>query len=190
MGFPSLTILFSYMNSLVVEQVGRVNRNWVMDAVDEVNTTLNALTEAVSWACFNDNVTAAMRLDRPLSSSEMLTIFSAQDSMAAYLAGSPIWTALNKIIVFNDDGVYFEYVKNRSGTLEDLDLVTLRNDFDSIDYVTGRRPTEDLRPHRRRSPGCRACRSGTSSCSSPAGLWSPTCHTGRGASSARSSSPP
>ena len=46
------------MNSLVVEQVGRVNRNWVMDAVDEVNTTLNALTEAVSWACFNDNVTA------------------------------------------------------------------------------------------------------------------------------------
>ena len=156
------------MNSLVVEQVGRVNRNWVMDAVDEVNTTLNALTEAVSWACFNDNVTAAMRLDRPLSSSEMLTIFSAQDSMAAYLAGSPIWTALNKIIVFNDEGVYFEYVKNRSGTLEDLDLVTLR----------------------RRSPGCRACRSGTSSCSSPAGLWSPTCHTGRGASSARSSSPP
>ena len=125
------------MNSLVVEQVGRVNRNWVMDAVDEVNTTLNALTEAVSWACFNDNVTAAMRLDRPLSSSEMLTIFSAQDSMAAYLAGSPIWTALNKIIVFNDEGVYFEYVKNRSGTLEDLDLVTLRNDFDSIDYVTG-----------------------------------------------------
>ena len=158
MGFPSLTILFSYMNSLVVEQVGRVNRNWVMDAVDEVNTTLNALTEAVSWACFNDNVTAAMRLDRPLSSSEMLTTFSAQDSMAAYLAGSPIWTALNKIIVFNDEGVYFEYVKNRSGTLE---LLRVRQEpFRHAGGPGPRHSEERFRLDRLRHRQLRAPRSG------------------------------
>lgn len=136
-GVPSLTILFSYMNSLVAEQVGRVNRNWVDNAADEVNGTLDALVEAVSWTCFNENVRSVMRMTEPLSSNQMLELFRAQDSVSTYLAGSPVWTHLNKVIVFNRDGVFFEYVKNRSGTLEDLDLVGLMEDFESIDYVTG-----------------------------------------------------
>ena len=136
-GFPTLIILYSYMNSLVFGQVRRVNLIWAEDAVDEVNRSLSAVVEAVSWSCFNENIKKVMRYSEPLSSSQMLDVFAAQDSLSAYMAGSPAWNDMNKMVVFNDSGVSFTFTKGRYGTLQDVDLIRLRNKYDSIEFETG-----------------------------------------------------
>lgn len=136
-GFPSLIILYSYMNGLVFDQVARVNHNFVADAVDEVNDTLGAVIDAVSWACLNDSIKTVMHYSAPLQSGQTLDVFSAQDSLSAYMAGSPAWDHLNKMIVFNEDGVSFTFTKNRYGTLSDVDLLRLEHEYSQIDYPVG-----------------------------------------------------
>ena len=136
-GLPSLVALYRYMNGLVFDQVARVNRNWVADAAGEVNRSLDAVIEAVSWICFNENVKSAMGFDAPLTSGETLAVFAAQDSLSAYMAGSPAWDDMNKIVVFNEDGVSFTFTKNRYGTLSDVDILRLRDEYRSVEYDTG-----------------------------------------------------
>ena len=53
---PSFFIIFSYMNSLVFAQNSRIKRQWVSAAVEDVNDSLSAVIDAVSWGCFNDSV--------------------------------------------------------------------------------------------------------------------------------------
>ena len=134
---PSFFIIFSYMNSLVFAQNSRINRQWVSAAVEDVNDSLSAVIDAVSWGCFNDSVLSSMKLTAPLSSSQTLSILETQKIAAAYMTASPAWDDLNKIIFFNREGVFFEYTKNRYGALEDYELLIDRMDNSGISFSPG-----------------------------------------------------
>lgn len=134
---PSFFIIFSYMNSLVFAQNSRINRQWVSAAVEDVNDSLSAVIDAVSWGCFNDSVLSSMKLTAPLSSSQTLSILETQKIAAAYMTASPAWDDLNKIIFFNREGVFFEYTKNRYGALEDYELLTDRMENSDISFSPG-----------------------------------------------------
>ena len=130
---PSFSLLFYYMNSEVFSQRRRVSHNWVQGAADEINTTLSALVEAVSWICFNDRILQAV----DGRNASIMTILNAQDTLSSYMVASPAWQSLNKIIVFNEDGVYFEYTKARNGALEDIELLLSGGRYSSIVFPPG-----------------------------------------------------
>ena len=134
---PSFFIIFSYMNSLVFAQRARVNRQWVEAAAEDVNDSLSSVIDAVSWGCFNENVVSSMKLSSPLSSSQTLSILDTQKITAAYMTASPAWDDLNKIIFFNEEGVFFEYTKNRYGALEDYELLIERKENSDIKFSPG-----------------------------------------------------
>ena len=134
---PSFFIIFSYMNSLVFAQNSRVNRQWVNAAVEDINDSLSAVIDAVSWGCFNDSVLSAMKLSSPLSSSQTLSILDTQKIASAYMTASPAWDDLNKIIFFNEEGIFFEYTKNRYGVLEDYQLLIERMESADISFSPG-----------------------------------------------------
>ena len=125
------------MNSLVFAQNSRVNRQWVNAAVEDINDSLSAVIDAVSWGCFNDSVLSAMKLSSPLSSSQTLSILDTQKIASAYMTASPAWDDLNKIIFFNEEGIFFEYTKNRYGALEDYQLLIERMESTDISFSPG-----------------------------------------------------
>ena len=134
---PALLILYYYMNGLVYEQVLRVNHNWVADAAEKVNDSLDSIIDAVSWACLNSSIRTVMRASAPLSSSQTIDVLNAQSDLTVYLTGSKVWNHLNKLVVFNERGVSFTVTRNRNGNLADVDLLKLRHEYDAIDFPTG-----------------------------------------------------
>lgn len=137
-GIPAFFLLFSHMNSLVYQESGEVNRARVLNAVESVNEELSSIIEAVAWICSEDSVRDALAFGSLSSDGAAVAVLEAQSNVSTYMTASIAWNNLNKIVIFNaETGFFFEYVKDRSGNLSDINEIVSQPEFQSLVFPPG-----------------------------------------------------
>ncbi len=136
-GIPSLFILFSYMNEIVYEQVDRINTQWIDAEVEKIDSVFSELVTAVAWASQDSTVKAALESSYPQTKETKQKVLAAQSRLSTYLSASPLWEYVNKMVVFNGNGVFFEYAKSRYGNLADVQLIEERKEFRELKLAGG-----------------------------------------------------
>ena len=122
--FPSISILFSHMNALVFDEAGKVVREQMSNEAESINAELYSLVDAVAWICSAESIGDAFRFKSIEEPGGAMAVLDAQDDIATYMAASPAWNHLNKIVLFSADGsLSFEYVKWRSGSMSDAESI-------------------------------------------------------------------
>lgn len=136
--FPSIFILFSYMNNLVFEEAGNVVRAQISSEIDNVNNELYSLIDAVAWICSQDDVKNAMSYSSIYDDGAMRAVIRVQRDIDTYMAASPAWEHLHKIVLFNPQNNFaFECVNWRSGSLIDSNLITSSDSFPTLSFPSG-----------------------------------------------------
>ena len=136
--FPSISILFSHMNNIVYEEAGKVSRTQLANEVGSINEELFSIIDAVAWICSEDSVRSAVSHRSISDYGAAMDVIEAQEDISTYMAASPAWNHLNKIVVFRSDGgTAFEYVKWRSGSMSDVERITASPEFSSLSFPAG-----------------------------------------------------
>lgn len=136
--FPSISILFSHMNALVFDEAGKVVREQMSNEAESINTELYSLVDTVAWICSAESIGDAFRFKSIEEPEGAMAVLAAQDDIATYMAASPAWNHLNKIVLFSADGsLSFEYVKWRSGSMSDAESILSSDSFASLSFPPG-----------------------------------------------------
>ncbi len=136
--FPSVLILFSYMNREVYREAGNVVTQQIENAVSDVNDDLFSVVDSVAWICSDRTVSEAFTYPSFETKGAAVAVMDAQSRIAAYLAASPSWDHLNKIVIFSpSSNISFELVKWRSGSLSDVSLIMDREEYRNLSFPDG-----------------------------------------------------
>ena len=134
---PALFIIFNYMNSLVLEKVEEMDVSLIGNEIDTLDTLFSSLINAGAWISQDSDVKSAMALEPPVDREKMRMILSAQQKVQTYMASSPINPYINKAVIFNEDGIYFEYAHARSGNLADAEMLIREGRYREIAFPEG-----------------------------------------------------
>ncbi len=135
---PSILILFSYMNREVYREAGNAERTQIENAVADVNDDLFSIIEAVAWICSDRSVADVFSYPSFNARGATVSVMNAQTRISAYMAASPAWEHLNKIVIFSPSSdISFELVKWRSGTVYDSAAIMARDDYKSLTFPEG-----------------------------------------------------
>lgn len=128
-GLISNFFLYAYMQAIIEEKVQSIDN---LNAGIITNQLDNVLEQALTldYYCTNSNdVMEALRrvtLDDLPSRNAALT---AQDAMSSYLRTSTIDSYINKLLIFNETGVFVHAVTTYSGSTQDLQNVMASEQF-------------------------------------------------------------
>ena len=136
-GIPSLFLLYSYMNNIVYEQVNAINGELISKETENIDMILSELISSIAWISQNSTVKEAMELSSAAEQSAKLKILNAHDQISTYMSATVIWKYLNKLVVFNNDGIFFEYASSRNGSLQDAELIQARPEFKNLEFNQG-----------------------------------------------------
>lgn len=135
---PAFFLLFSHMNRLVYLESRETERSRALGAVENVNSSLSSLVEAVAWICGEDSVQEALSYSNLSEPGAMMAVLEAQGNVSVHMSASQVWSELNKIVIFSPDtGFYFECINNRSGNLHDISEIVSTDEFRSLSFPTG-----------------------------------------------------
>lgn len=135
---PCFFILFSHMNNLVFQESSAAGNARVMDIVDEINENLESVITAVAWIADEDSVRDALSYSSMSEPGAALAILDAQNDVSTFMTGSIASEYLNKIVVFKPGtDISFEFVRGRSGWLNDSDSIMSTDEFDNLSFPTG-----------------------------------------------------
>ena len=135
---PSVLILFSYMNRAVYRESSNAVRAQVENVAADVNDEIFSIVEAVAWICSEKSVSDAFTYSSLDVPGAAFSVLEAQTRISAYMAASPAGQNLNKIVIFSPHSdIAFEYVKWRSGTLSDAEMILDSQDFSELSFPAG-----------------------------------------------------
>ena len=131
-GISSILLLFGIMNGILFDSDQKHNTVWVERTVEDFNGKVESLMSMASWLSQNNDI--LQRMDRKGSEIDtILNLLRNQDDTQTYMLGSDIGPYLNKIVVFNiADSRYYIASKVRYGTLEDVNRILTREEFQSF----------------------------------------------------------
>ena len=135
---PSLVILYSHMNREVFRASGEAMREQIERAVSDVNDSLYSIVDATAWICEDRTVAEAFGYESLDDEGAAYDVFMAQSRISAFMAASPVWDYLNKIVIFSPESeIFFEYARWRSGTLSDAVLIEESRYFQQLSFPNG-----------------------------------------------------
>lgn len=119
-GLISNLFLYQYMQKIITEKAESVDSLSAQGIAAQLNYDLERVLTLESYCVNSIDVAQVLRyssLEGRLARNDALT---AQETMNAYLRTSPIDSYINKLFIFNDDGVIVHALSAYSGTATDL----------------------------------------------------------------------
>ncbi len=153
-GLVSNLFLYQYMQHIIEGKVANIDRLYAQSITDQLDYALERV-QTLGFYCANaPDVVAALRNPSLVPHPARNAALSAQDAMNSYLRTSPIDSFINKLVIFNDDGVIVHALSAYSGMPRDYQ--TLKDSEQYRRWVLG-----DYRPFDRvyhsLNPGGKDC---------------------------------
>lgn len=136
-GIPSMILLYSYMNNVTYRQVNAINGQLIEKEADQIDSLLEDLIDSVAWISQNEAVKEAMEISSLNTQAGKLKMIEAQNNVSTYISATSFWPYLNKIVIFNENDIFFEYTRSRNGSLNDIELIRNSNNFSSMSFQNG-----------------------------------------------------
>jgi len=116
-GLISNLYLYQYMQAIIAEKVSRIDALNSGTIAAQLDVTLERAVDLESYCSYSTPVISALS-DRSTSAA-----LSAQSAVDTYLRTSPIDGYVNKLMLFNEDGVCVNAITVYDGTLRDYENI-------------------------------------------------------------------
>jgi len=122
-GFASNLYLYQYMQGIIAAKVGQIDALNSGTIAAQLDISLERAVNLESYCSYSTPVVSA------LSGRDTNAALSAQGAVNTYLRTSPIDGYVNKLMLFNEDGVYVNAITIYDGTLRDYENIWASEQF-------------------------------------------------------------
>lgn len=117
--------LFSYLNSIIVEKANKIDAIYMESLTTQIEDRFKVLFD-MGLNCANHyDVMEAMQVQEIQKLEEKKILLQAQSVMNDFLATAKMKKYINKMLVFNEQGIAVQAVGNHMSSLEDVDKIIM-----------------------------------------------------------------
>lgn len=129
--------LFSYLNGIIVEKANKIDKIYMESLATQIEERFKILFDMGINCANHYDVMEAMEVQKIQTVAEKKTLLRAQSVMNDFLATAKLKKYINKMLVFNSQGIVVQAVGNHMAFLEDVDQI-IRNKLDKNEEVENR----------------------------------------------------
>lgn len=133
---PAMVILFESMNKIVFEKVRELDRQWIESKLEKMDEYVAVIIHSAAWISENKDISEILGESSDKENMD-IGLVRASNQLKTYIQGSAIASHINKAVLFNDKGVFFEYANRVNGSLADVELIKAKEEFGTLQFKQG-----------------------------------------------------